>query len=507
MGSESRLKSSVKNMSAAMISQIVKQILEFVVRTIFIKTLAVEYLGVNGLFTNLLTYLSLAELGVGSALIYSMYAPMAQKNTQEIKTYMNVYKKIYRAIGVFVIAAGCVLAFCLDFFVTTETDIPYLKFIFVLYVVKTAASYFLAYKKSIYIVDQKQYIVTNNSIRFEIILAISRILVLILLKNYYIYLVVSILCVYAENITISYMANKAYPYLVEKDVEPLPRTEQKRLFKNVAAMFLHKVSDVVLGSTDNIILSKLFGLVIVGLYSNYQMIINVVKMVFDMVVNGIVPSVGNFCAAESKEKTEKLFNTVLYVNIWVIAFCCTCLYNLLTPFVTLWIGTEYVIDTFIIQMLVLALYVQLTMRTIEIFRTATGMFYNDKFYALLQCIINIFISIVLAKKVGPAGIFAGTAIAILCTKFWRTPKYIYNEVFNKSVITYFKKYFGLSFIGLVGFAITTAAISFFQGNGIAAFIVKMLICLIVPNLIFLVTTFWTDEFKDCLKRGLQLIIR
>lgn len=505
MNNNSRTMSSIKSLSSTVVLQVAKQVLEFIVRTVFIKVLVVEYLGVNGLFTNILTCLSLAELGVGGALTYSMYKPMAEGNYAALKTYMRAYKNIYRAIGIFVISIGVLLTFFLDFFVTQDTDIPHLKFIFLLYVLRNSASYFFAYKQSAFSVDQKQYVINNNELFKEIITAISRLIVLITTRNFILYLAVSIICVYIANIRIAFKADKEYPYLKEKDVQPLSKENKDKLLNNVGAIFLHRVSYVVLGSTDNIILSKIFGLVIVGLYSNYLILINLVKTVFDMAASSIVPSVGNYCAVSSKKDMEHLLYTLLFINVWTVTFCCTGLYNLMTPFIIVWIGNEYTMDLFLVSMITLSLYIQLTMRTAEMYHTATGIFVYDKYYSVLQSILNVIISIIAAKLVGPAGIFIGTAIAMLATRFWTAPYYLYKNVFQKSVKIYFWKYCKFTVIGICCFGISTILVNMINSSNIFGFVIKLMICIVVPNLLFALFTAPTNEFKECCNRVMVII--
>lgn len=505
MNKTSRTISSLKSLSSTIVLQVSKQFLEFIVRTVFIHFLAVEYLGVNGLFNNILTCLSLAELGVGSALVYSMYKPMAEGNVESVKTYMNAYKNIYRTIGLIVISIGLLLSLFLDFFVTTETTVENLRLIFILYVLKNSASYFFAYKQAAFSVDQKQYVIINNELFVEIITVISRLLVLVLLKDFIVYLVVSIVCVYIGNIRIAHKANKEYPYLKEKNVTPLSKEERKRLTSNVSAMFLHRLSYVILGSTDSIIMSKMFGLLVVGLYSNYQILINLVKTVFDMASNSIVPSVGNYCAVQKSEQMEKLFNTVLYINIGMVAFCCTGLFNLMTPFIRIWIGDSYTVDLLLVSMISISIYIQLTMRASEMFRTATGLFVNDKYFAILQSVLNIVISIIAAKLIGPAGIFVGTAMAMLLTKFWTSPYFLYKNIFKRSSLYYYKKYISFTLVGVVGIISTTFIVNCISNDGILGFCVKLLACVVVPNACFVLLTHRSSEFKECLERVKALI--
>ena len=279
---ESRTKSSFKNIIFTVGGQLSKEVLAFVVRTVFIKTLATEYLGVNGLFTNILSFLSLAEMGVGSALIFSMYKPMADHDEERLKMYMAVYKKVYTFIGIFILAGGASLTPFLDVFMKERPNIPHLELIYILYLLNTGATYFFAYKGSIFNADQRAYIVTANTTLFNIVQSVVRIVVLLTTKNFIAYLSLSIIVVYIQNFTIAKKADKAYPFIKEKNVQKLPKEEAKTLSKNIGALLLHKVGAVILNSSDNIIISKFVGVVSVGLFSNYSLIINAVKTTFDM---------------------------------------------------------------------------------------------------------------------------------------------------------------------------------------------------------------------------------
>ena len=491
---KSRIEYTKRNIIFALLSQIIAQLANFIVRTVFIQELDAVYLGVNGLFSNILTYLSLAELGVGSALIYSMYAPMAKGDTKKVSAYMNTYKKCYLAIGMIVLVIGCSLTPFLDFFINGDSNIPKLRLIYVLYVLNTASSYFFAYKGSIFQADQKQYIITNNNTLFVVIHSILRIIILRIFHSFILYLFITVICNLLENIVIALKAEHTYPYLKQNKKISLEKDESIALFKNVSAMFLHKVSDVVLGSTDNIIMSKFIGLLTVGLYSNYQMIINVVKTVFNLVAGGIGPSVGNLCASENRDKQYEIFKSIMLLNIWVVAFCSICLLNLLTPFIKIWIGEKYVISDTLILSIVISLYIQLSMRAVEMFRTATGMFWNDRYYAFLQCIINIVVSIVLVKVVGCEGIFIGTAVAVLATKFWKTSSLIYKNAFNKNPARYFLTYGIYTAVGIVAAVIATCICSYAM-DGINGFVFRAIVCLIVPNLCYAVAFFKTKEFR------------
>lgn len=492
---ESRVKSSLKNTAFTVVGQLIKELMAFVVRTVFIKTLAVEYLGVNGLFTNILSFLSLAEMGVGSALIFSMYKPMANHDEKKIQIYMGVYKRVYRWIGIGVLIAGFSLTPFLSYFIKERPDIPKLELIYVLYVINTAATYFFAYKGSIFNADQRAYIVTNNTTMFTIIQSLARIAVLLLTHDFVLYLIVSVVVVYIQNIRIAVKADKQYPFVKEKCKERLSQEESEKLKKNIAALMLHKVGGVVLNSSDNLIISKFVGLISVGLYSNYSLITNAIKTAFNLVMGAVTPSIGNLCAKESKAKIEQVHDAILLLNIWIIAFCSIALYELLNPFIMLWLGSKYLLSVSVVLTLVISFYVQCTMRTNEMFKTGAGLFWKDRYAPIAQCVINIVVSIALSIRYDIVGIFIGTTIAMLTTKFWVGPYILYRDLFGKSVIKYFLRYGEYTLVGLIGAVFVHVINSFLPMNGILSFIMKMCVCTLVPNIVFLLATFRTNEFQ------------
>lgn len=501
----SRTKNSLVNIVFAVACQFLGQVAGFIVRTVFIKVLAAEYLGINGLFTNILQVLSLAELGVNAALIYSMYKPMAEKDVRVISIYMGLYKKIYRVIGTVVLIAGFSLTPFLGFFVSSPPDIPErLEVIYCLYVIRTASTYFFAYKQSAFQADQKSYIISQNTLVFTIIRSICEIIVLVVFKKFLVYLLIAVLCNYAQNIWIAHLADKAYPFLKEKALKP-ERQMVRDLFKNVKAMFMHKVSAVILNSSDNIILSKFSGILAAGLYSNYSIIVVLVRNCMYMIFDGIVPSVGNLCASKEKTEIYRVYQVISYGNMWLTGFCSLCLLFLFNPFITVWAGPEYLLGQEVVVAIVVSFYIQTNMRAIDMFRSATGLFYNDRYVPVAQCIINIVVSIIFVQKMGIAGIFLGTSVAMLTTVFWVQPLLVYKKVFERPVILYFAQYFLYTFIWVVAGLATSVVIHLRDFTGATNLIYTTLCCLIVPNTIYFLLMAKTKGFLQFKKKVLSII--
>ena len=282
----SRTDNIVENMKTGLVVQLLNKILAFVVRTVFIKVLSTEYLGINGLFTNILTILSFAELGIGNAIIFNMYKPVANGDKEKIKSLVKLYKKAYEIIGILVLTVGiCVMPF-LQLIIKDAPDIKEnISFIYFLFLLDTSLSYFFTYKKSIISAYQKESIINNYTTIIYLIRAVVQIVFLLVTKNFIVYLMIQILSTLMLNIILSIKANKMFPYLKEKNVQKLQEKEKKSIYKNVKSLIVYKFGSVILNGTDNVIISSMINVNMVGLCSNYTLIIEAVKTILKSVLN------------------------------------------------------------------------------------------------------------------------------------------------------------------------------------------------------------------------------
>ena len=294
-------------MKFALLCQATSVIVNFVLRKVFVATLGEEYLGLNGLFSDILSMLSLAELGFGTSIIFSLYKPVAEENTEKIKSLMRLYRNIYTAVGLFVLIAGTSLAPRLDLFVKEMPDIAHIRLIYLLNVFNTAVSYFFVYKASLLFADQKKYVELIINTAVKTVCAVLQIAVLLTLRNYLVYLALMIFGTVVQNLLISHQTDKRYPYLKDKNIRPLEKEDKDTIRTNVGAMAFHKFGSVVIFSTDSILTAKLVSVAAVGLYSNYMLIRKAVLMVIETMFHGITSGMGNLNAAESNEKNTKPF--------------------------------------------------------------------------------------------------------------------------------------------------------------------------------------------------------
>lgn len=494
-----RTKNSIKNIVYGMTSQIVSTLINFISRTIFIKVLGMEYLGVNGLFTNILSMLSLAELGIGSAIIYNMYKPLAENNKEMLKSLMNLYSKAYRIIGILIFSLGVLIVPFLENIIKDTSNVSKLEIIYLLFLINSVVSYFYAYKSSIIIADQKNYIITIKQQIFIVIQVISQIVALLLTKNYIIYLIIQIICTLLLNISISKKADEIYGFLKEKNVKKLDTDNKKRIFKHVSAMMSHKFGTVVVNSTDNILISTFAGVYWVGLYSNYSMIISIVNRFISQIFTAITASIGNLNAMEGKEKSYNVYKKILFINFWIYGFCTICLWILLNPFIKIWLGNKFILSDSVVLIIVMNFYI-MGMRTTTItYNTTLGLFWNDRFKPWIEAIINIVVSIILLRNFGMIGVLLGTLISTIATSFWVDPYILYKHGFNKKLRDYFKEYTIYTFILIITALITKYISNIVICNIYLQFIYKLIICLVLPNILFFIFFIKRNEFKELLK--------
>ena len=490
-----RTRSSLLNFVTAMIGQGFGLIITFISRIYFIKILGSEYLGLNGLFTNILTVLSLAELGVGNAITFSLYKPLAENDNLTCKMLMQLYKKIYTIIGVIILIIGIIITPMLPLFIKNMPDISNINLIYILFVINTAISYFYSYKRNLIIADQKRYIAIIYRYVFFFILNLLQIIYLVINRDYIGFLIIQIISTFLENIFVSKHADKMYPYLKDKDKIPLESNVKNDIIKNTKAMMMHKIGGIVVSATDNIILSSFVSIVSVGIYSNYYLIINALNTICGQVYNSLTASLGNMWVKESMGKSYNIFKKINFLTFWIYCFITICLICLFNPFIEIWIGKEYLFTFDIIIILVINFYLSGIRKSILTFRDAAGLFEKDKYKAIFESIINLSASIILAKYFGVFGVFFGTFISSVTTCVWVEPYVLFKYGFKRSVSEYFKDYIKKTLLTLVLTIFTYYICSFFSGNLYLVFILKCLVCLIIPNLILILIYRNTEEFK------------
>lgn len=489
-----RIKNSIKNTAVSIGMQILKLAIMFAVRTIFIYTIGITYLGLDSIFSNILTLLSLSEMGIGSAIMFSMYKPIADNDYEKTASILAFYKKVYMLIGLTILVLGCCFLPFLDKIISSPENIDVnIYLVYALFLLNIVAGYFFAYKRAIIVANQKSFIESANRTGFILILSIVQILVLVITKNYIIYLISVIICTVLENISISIIANKMFPYIVGKAIK-LDTLTKKTIYKNTFAMFLSKISSTVVSGTDSIILSIYFGITLVGQYSNYVFIIAAIATFLGFFVTSFSASIGNLIATEVGRSYD-VFKKLRFAFMLANGFAAVCLFVLLNAFIPIWAGAENVLSIWIVLALVFNSFISNERSFIRAFKQGSGYFWNDKYVFLAEAILNIVVSLVLVNFIGILGIVLGTGISSCITGFISEPYVTYKHCFKKPLKNYFLSFiYYFAIIVLIGFLVWFIC-GLLPSKNIGYFVLKLVVCVLTTALLFIVAFFKNSSFS------------
>lgn len=501
------LQKSSRNFIAGITYQFIVLLCSYILRIFFIRKLGIDYLGVNGLFSNILSILSIADLGIGSAMMYSLYKPLSEGNEQKIAALILYYKKINRIIALVFFLVGVALIPFLKYIIVLDKPFDHIEIYYLLVLSNTVISYLLYYKTIIVSADQKDYLLKIYNLIFVIAKFAVQILILIFTHSYILYLAVQILATLSNNLFSVKKAEKLYPYIKQNTIK-ISGDEKKELFANVKSLFLYRIGGVIVNNTDNIIISILVGTIYVGYYTNYYMIIIAIGGFCSVILTSVQASVGNLAVNGTKEDQLKVFKILNLLYFWVYAFCAICFLILLQDFILIWLGSGFLLDRITVAILIFNFYSSGMLSPFIIFREATALFRETKYIILVTALCNIVFSVILGRQFGIAGVLGATALAKLLTNFWFEPYALYVFHFKMSANRYYLTQI-LKFVLLAAVAALTYFTStlFTTDNILISLVLKLSICLIIPNAVFFLLFRRTQEFayllgavKDRLKR-------
>ena len=409
---------------------------------------------------------------------------------------MRMFRTFYRiTAGVVLIAGLCLIPF-LDILMKDRPDVDHLVIIYLLYLLNSFVSYLLIYKKTLVDAHQMNYITVMYHNGFLVLQDICQIIVLLLTRNFILFLIVAVVCTMSGNICMSRKADRLFPYLKEPCKERLLQEERRDIFKNVKAMLMHKIGNVVVNNTDNLLISSFVGVVTAGIYSNYYLIIGSVRQVLDQAMLGVAASVGNLGVTEEKEKVGQIFDRLFFIGYWLFGFAGICLLELLNPFVELAFGERYLFRKEIVLILCINFCINGMRRAVLIFKESMGLFWYDRYKAVAEAVLNLVISVLLVTKFGVAGVFVGTFCSTVLTSVWVEPYVIYKYRLEKPVTEFFTKYAGYLGVMAVVWGITEYCCRFISGQVFLVLICRLGICLTVPNILLWLIYRRTVEWKE-----------
>ncbi len=495
----SRTENAKRNLLGGFVQKIVGLFFPFIIRTLMIYYLGSLYLGLNGLFTSILQVLSLAELGFGEAMVFSMYKPIVEEKVDEIRALLSLYKKIYTMIGFVVLAVGLIFLPFLPLLISGETPSDLnIYILYLVYLANTSISYFMfSYKNSLLVAHQRSDVRANLETISSLFMYIVQIIALISTRNYYIYCIAIPLSTILNNIFVELYTRKKYPqYYCDGTIS---KEQQADIKERVLGIFIYKVSGVFRNSFDSIIISAFLGLTVLAQYQNYYFIMNSIIGFMIIITTSITAGVGNSIVSESVEKNHKDFMKFQLLFMWITSFCTVSLYILYQPFMELWVGKGLTYSDTIMTVFCIYFFTSQMGNICYVYRQAAGLWSQDKLRPIVEAIVNLILNIILVQFIGTTGVLLST---IFCLIF-------INCIWGAH--TLFKHYFlsvgeGRYLVRLLLFAVITAVAcvvtefvcGFFNQSGITAILIKGIICLIVPNIVIFGGLFKFPEFSGAL---------
>lgn len=482
-----RLKNASRNILFGTILRIYQLLVPFFIRTVMIYYLGVEYVGLNSLFTSVLQVLNLAELGVGAAMTYSMYKPIVDNDVVKINALLNLYKKYYRIIGMLVLIAGLILLPNIPRIIsgTIPADVN-LYVLYLLNLFATVLTYWLfAYKNSIFLAHQRVDITSKIMLLTETIKYVLQFIAIYLFKDYYYFVYILVLTQLLNNVITAIISTKVYPQF--KPQGELDKVEIKQVNQKIRDLFTAKLGGVILTSSDTIVISSFLGLSTLAIYQNYFFLITAVTSLLLIVFNSVTAGIGQSLITETKEKNFKDLQKFTFIIAWISGWATTCFLCLFQPFMEIWVGAQYLVEFPIVICLCVYFFISEINQLLNTYKDAAGIWKEDRFRPLFTSLLNLGLNLILVNFIGLYGVVLSTVVAMLFVGMPWLLKNLFTTLFEK---TNSKQYISrLSYyvlVVIIAATVTYCSCSVFKfGSDFTTFIIKGVLCMIVPNIIFL----------------------
>ncbi len=489
-----RTRNATRNIAFGVLLKCYQIIVPFLMRTVMIHLMGLQYAGLNGLFTSVLQVLNLAELGVGSAMVFSMYKPFAVDDKATICALMKLYRTYYRIIGLVVAVLGMILLpFIPDL---CAKDVPEEINIFVLYgfyLFSTVLSYWLfAYKNSLLQATQRNDVSSKIAIAINSFQYVIQIIVLYLSRNYYYFVIVALLSQVISNITTAFVVSNIYPEY--KPYGEVDRCIKEDITKKIKDLFFIKVGSVVVDSVDTLVISAFLGLNILAIYQNYFLVMNSVYGVVCIVFASITAGIGNSFVTETIEKNYSDFKVLTFIMSWIICVCCSCFIGLYQAFIKIWVGEKQLLGFGMVLLFCLYFYVREMAMIWATVKDAVGLWHKDRYRALIGAGVNLVLNISLVRMIGLYGILISTIVSVFFVSWPWLIHNVFKYVFNKKAKRYIVSIF-LYFLTTLGICAVLSYVNYIiPDEGLLFVGIRLVISLLFPNIIMLFLYRNTEEY-------------
>ncbi|MCI9663885.1 MAG: hypothetical protein HFI46_08420 [Lachnospiraceae bacterium] len=499
-----RSQKALKNVSTGLINKVAIMLFSFTTKTAFIRLLGAEYNGVSSLYTSILSVLALAELGLGNVLMFYLYSALEKGDTDKICALTQEFKKIYNIIIICVSLVGVAIVPFLEILV--KSDLPHKELIiyYLLYLLNSVVSYFVIYRTMVIRADQKEYLLNNCSTITTIIMYVLQLIYLCILRDFLGYLLIQVFCTIGNNLVQNQIALKKYPYLKKKCSSNVDIVDKKGIFQNVKATFLFKVSDTILDQADNIIISMMFGTVMVGYYANYYMVMAYLVQIASIIVSGLIASFGNLYVTGEKQRSYNMIKCIMFFFSVFGTYCVACYMSVIQDFISIWVGSEYVMGIDLIIAVMVVFYLRMVTNTVWICRSTMGIFKEVQYVHLIAIVLNILFSIILGYAIGVAGIIVATAISRIFTSFWYEGKIVFNKL-EKSAKEYYLIQLRSVLIASIIVGTSVGINHFILMDGIGGMVLKIIVCTGITIFAEVLFNRKTLEFRMLTERILRMV--
>ena len=495
----------IKNFTAAIFRYLLTFFFSFFTRRLFIDALGVEYLGVAGLMGNVLGMLAIAELGIGSSIVFSLYKPLAENNQAKVHLLISLYRRLYRYIASFVLVVGLVIMPFLTDISPDLEHIPHYNIIYLMFLTNSVIPYFFAYNSTLYTATQQDYILQNIRTLFYVLTMGATIAILLWFPDYILLTACTMLLGILSQLIIYYMAHRKWPWLKHEAAGKLDKEDIQTIKKNVRAMVFHKIGDYSINGTSNLIIANAVNLVAVGLLANYSVITSMLKSIVQEFFHAMIAGTGELIATEPKERVYAVFQEMNFLAFWFFGLAMTGAYFCCDQVINLWLGDGLNLPRLAVLFISIDIFVMGMRVPPYIIKSGAGMFANDQYAPLFQAAINLGVGIFLAMHWGVAGVTFAILFSGLCVPSWFRPYVVYRDYFKTPYISYILMYLLYSVILLGVFLLLTFIFSLYlPGGTIGELAYRVMMVLVVFHIAIAICGILLPQGRACFVRVFRM---
>ena len=502
-----RTRNAARNIKWGLVYKFSTLAVSFIARTVMIYTLGAEYLGLNSLFSSVLRILSLADLGFGTAITYSMYKPVAENDEEMVCALLGLYRKIYRIVGTVILGVGLLLFPFIPHLIAGSVPSGInVRVLFLIYLLDTVSTYFFfAYRASVLTAHQRNDIPSVVSMVTNLTKNLIQIVILLTIRNYYCFVLVIPAISIITNLITAYLARRYYPQYECRGA--VDQETQRQIGRKTRALLGVKITGLIYNSVDSVVISSFLGLVVLAKYNNYYYVMDALIAVIAVIFNSIQSTVGNSIVLETPEKNYRDYMNLSYINAWLIGWCTVCLYCLYQPFIRLWAGESLMFEKRMVVWFCVYFYVYQLKIVQSTYKDAAGLWREDMWRSYGANLFNLIANLILVQVIGVEGILLSTILSLLVITYpWQTWM-IHRKLFCCSMKPYVIRLLVYTAATVTACLITEMICGLVTLKGPGELILRGLICCVVPNCLFLLFSLKTKEFAEMRKTVRKVLLK